>query len=54
MSNSDINAYIDVNSSAVFEIQHICSDTVNNIGFGKATGFDTDEVYTSINIQKIF
>ena len=36
-----------------FDIQHICSDKINNIGFGRASGNNTNEVYTTVFIQKI-
>lgn len=36
-----------------FDIQHICSSTSNSIGFGRASGYATNEVYTSMFIQKI-
>ncbi len=52
MTNSDIYTVINIEEEKTFEIQHICSDTVVNIGFGKATGFASDELYTVVSIQK--
>jgi len=36
-----------------FDIQHICSRTVNNIGFGRASGNDTSEIYTTMFIRQV-
>lgn len=48
---SDLSTIITVASTNVFEIQHICSKTNSNIGFGRANGWD-EEVYTTVTIQK--
>ena len=36
-----------------FDIQHICEKSINNIGFGRASGYGTVEIYTQIFIEKI-
>ncbi len=52
MSISEIVANISITSTTQFEIRHICINTVENVGFGKATGFDEEEVYTTVTIEK--
>ncbi len=49
---AELNTSIFLNSANVFEIQHICSKTITNIGRGKSNGWG-DEIYTIIMIQKI-
>lgn len=51
-SMSEISTVIEITEPKTFEIQHICSDTNAGTGFGLAAGFDTDEVYTRVTIQK--
>lgn len=53
MTSSDVYTILTISDVKVFEIQHICSDTSDNIGFGKATGFNSNELYTIATIQKI-
>ncbi len=53
VSLSEIYQVIEINSPKTFEIQHICSDTNTGIGFGLASGFDTEEIYTRVTIQKL-
>jgi hypothetical protein len=53
MTSSDIFTVLSVSAEKTFRIEHICSDTSANIGFGKATGFASDEIYTIISIQII-
>lgn len=50
-TRSVITGFISIISAKTFEIQHICSTTINNNGLGRSTGFDT-EVYTSVKICK--
>lgn len=50
VSNSLLEASVIVTSESNFEIQHRCSVTRNNDGFGIATGFDETEVYTVVKI----
>jgi len=44
---------ITIPSTKTFELQHRCSLTQNDNGYGLATGFGENEVYTNINITKI-
>ena len=41
------------NVQTQLDIQHICEKTINNIGFGRASGYGTSEIYTTVFIQKI-
>ncbi|GMU19647.1 MAG: hypothetical protein AMXMBFR12_08390 [Candidatus Babeliales bacterium] len=50
VSNSLLEAGLVITSETDFEIQHRCSVTKNNDGFGIATGFDDTEVYTVVKI----
>lgn len=50
---SEIMTTVKLDELKTFKIQHICANTVVNIGYGKATGFDSDEIYTSIVITQI-
>lgn len=52
MTNSEISACLDLKQSTNFNIQHICGFDVPNIGFGRATGFNSSEIYTTVTIQK--
>lgn len=36
-----------------FDIQNICEKTVNDIGFGRASGYGSYEIYTTVYIEKI-
>lgn len=51
-SMSEISTVMEINAPKTFEIQHICSDTNAGSGFGLAAGFDTEEIYTRVTIQK--
>lgn len=53
MTNSELTTFITITEQKVFEIEHICSKTNTNDGFGRATGFDSNEVYTTVVIQRI-
>lgn len=50
---SELISLIDISSEKTYEVQHICSDTVENVGFGKSTGFSGDEIYTQLTIQLV-
>lgn len=50
VSNSLLEATVVVKNESNFEIQHRCSVTRTNDGFGIATGFDEAEVYTVVKI----
>lgn len=52
-SMSEISAVIEINAPKIFEVQHICSETGTNTGFGLSSGFDTEEIYTRVTIQKL-
>jgi len=43
---------ITITSPTSFEIRHICGNTKDTDGFGRATGFGT-EIYTRVRIKKI-
>lgn len=53
VSLSEIYQIIEINAPKTFEIQHICSETNSGTGFGVASGFDTEEIYTRVAIQKL-
>ncbi len=53
MTCSEIATFLFLNSTSTFSIEHQCSKTMNNIGKGRATGFDADEIYTFISIQRL-
>lgn len=53
VSLSTINDQFEFITPVSFDIQHICSKTVSSIGFGSATGYATNEIYTTIFIQKM-
>jgi hypothetical protein len=53
MTSSDIFTVLTIPTEKNFRVEHICSDTSENIGFGKATGFASDEIYTSVSIQQL-
>jgi len=52
MTTSDISAYISIKEQKTFDIQHRCSKTSKNTGFGKATGFESEEIYTFLTLQR--
>ena len=53
-STSDIRGLFTVSSGPViFEIQHRCSSSNTSDGFGAASGFGENEVYTQLYIEKI-
>lgn len=51
-TRSLISADFTIVAATIFEIQHQGSATQNNNGFGLASGFGINEVYTIVNIQK--
>lgn len=53
MTVSDIYTILTLTTQKTYEVQHICSKSSSGIGFGRATGFNSEEVYTTINIQKM-
>lgn len=44
---------IDITAAKTFEVQHRCAITLATIGFGEATNFGDNEVYTVVQIEKI-
>lgn len=53
ISQSKIIGTLTVSESKVFEIQHRCSTTGTTTGFGNASSFGVDEIYTIVKITKI-
>jgi hypothetical protein len=54
MTNSELKKTLDITSSKTFEVQHMCSSgNSSGIGFGRAAGFSSEEVYTTIFISKL-
>ncbi len=53
MTTSSINAFLTLSTATTFAVEHQCTKTALNIGYGRATGFDADEIYTFISIQRI-
>ena len=53
MTTSNLTYYEIVQNPTIYKIQHICSYTSPNIGFGRATGFNSEEVYTNVNIRRL-
>ena len=57
-SNNDtcmafLDGFFTIGSSAVFSVEHICETYENGDGFGRATGFGDDEIYTTVLLTKI-
>jgi len=52
MTSSGATATITLEETQTFRIEHICSGTTEDIGFGRATGFDTEEIYTTCTIAR--
>lgn len=48
---SELSKKLVLEEAKTYEIQHRCSDTATDIGFGKATGFNADEMYTVVIIE---
>ncbi len=42
-----------IGASQTFEIRHQCVSTKTGNGFGVASGFGVDEVYTQVRIWKV-
>jgi hypothetical protein len=53
ITTSSITACLLLTQPTVFDVQHICSNTILGTGLGKATGYGVEEVYTTVFIQKI-
>lgn len=51
-SSSSLSAIVNVASTSKFFLQHRCSDTQNNTGFGISSSW-SESVYTQVRIQKL-
>lgn len=51
-SFSTLNGQFTLSANATLEMQHRCDNTVNTVGFGAATGWQT-EVYTELILRKV-
>ena len=52
-TNATLNGYVEISSSTVFEVQHQCENSTATDGFGVASNFSVDEVYTQVKITKL-
>ena len=52
-SRSYVAGKFNIASTKTFEIQHRCSTTQNTHGFGQASNFGVNEVYTDVKIWKV-
>ena len=52
-TDSCINGKFTIASSKTFKIEHMCSKTNTLDGFGRACGFGTDEIYTTVVLIQI-
>jgi len=50
---ANLESTIEITSSITFEIQHRCSTTKAGDGFGIASSFGVDEIYTTLKIKKV-
>lgn len=53
VTNCNLISRFEFDVQTQFDIQHICEKTITNIGFGRASGYGTNEVYTILFIEKI-
>jgi hypothetical protein len=53
MTTSNLYDHFIFTEITEFDIQHICSAESKNIGLGRAVGYGSNEIYTTIFIQKI-
>lgn len=51
MSYSELHQVLTFNTETELKVEHICSIKTNGFGFGKASGYDVSEIYTTIMIQ---
>lgn len=51
-STSDVVGRVTITASKAFEIQHRCQSTKSSIGFGGASSFGGEEIYTIVKIFK--
>lgn len=52
MEPSRISGVVTITETTTFVIKHRCATAMNMIGFGAATSFGVDEVYTQVKITK--
>ena len=57
-SNNDtckafLDGFFTIGSSQVFSIEHFCDSRETGDGFGRATGYGLDEIYTTVLLTKI-
>lgn len=52
-TSSIINDIFTVSTQSVYELQHRCSRTDNNNGFGTAVGFGENEIYSIVKLVKL-
>jgi hypothetical protein len=53
MTYSEIYGFFEYTVETQLDIQHICERTIANVGLGLSTGFNENEIYTTVFIQKI-
>ena len=53
ITNCNLISRVEFDVQTQFDIQHICSRTISSIGFGRASGYGTNEIYTTVFIEKI-
>jgi hypothetical protein len=53
VTKSNIQHQFTFTASKQLDVQHICSQTSQDIGFGRATGYGINEIYTTVFIQRI-
>jgi hypothetical protein len=52
-TRSFISVYIDISTAKTFEVQHQCSDTKSNNGFGMDSNFGGNEYFTIVEIWRV-
>jgi len=52
-TRSNITGVFEITTLTGFELQHRCTNSRNNDGFGRNSDFDVDEKYTEIMIEKL-
>jgi hypothetical protein len=52
-SDASLAAVVVLSGATVFRIEHRCSDTTNNTGFGLAANFGGNEIYTMVKVTKL-
>ncbi len=52
-SNDSISAVVvvTISTNTTYEIQHRCTKTVADYGFGRGVGFGEDEIYTAVTVR---